>query len=170
MTWAFWVVQLINNPAMQKTPFWFQVRKTLCRRDRLPTPIFLGFPGVSDSKEYACNVRPGLSAWVGKIPWTEEPGRLQFMGSQTVLLIYIDVFIKILPLTVNNLKGKLKDTLLAYIFPPEVLYQTKIRRFSKIKDKLYLVSILKLHIRIPFVFLFTLIKILNLKVIIPRFI
>ena len=92
------------------------------------------------------------------------------MGSQTVLLIYIDIFIRILPLTVNNLKGKLKDTLLAYIFPPEVLYQPKIRHFSKIKDKLYLVSILKLHIRIPFVFLFTLIKILDLKVIIPRFI
>ena len=24
--------------------------------DRLPTPIFLGFPGGSDSKEFACNV------------------------------------------------------------------------------------------------------------------
>ena len=24
--------------------------------DRLPTPVFLSFPGVSDSKEFACNV------------------------------------------------------------------------------------------------------------------
>ena len=57
------------------------------------------FPGDSDSKESACNAGdlgliPGLEdplekemathfsilAW--KIPWTEEPGRLQSMGSQ----------------------------------------------------------------------------------------
>ena len=61
----------------------------------------LGFSGGSDSKESACNAGdpgliPGLRrspgegmathssflAW--KIPWTEEPGRLQSMGSQRV--------------------------------------------------------------------------------------
>jgi len=26
------------------------------RRDKLPTPVFLGFPGGSDSKEPTCNV------------------------------------------------------------------------------------------------------------------
>ena len=31
------------------------VRKITWRRDRLPTPIFLGFPGGSDSKESSCN-------------------------------------------------------------------------------------------------------------------
>ena len=60
-----------------------------------------GFPGGSDSEESACNARdpgsiPGLRrspekamaphssilAW--KIPWTEEPGGLQSMGSQRV--------------------------------------------------------------------------------------
>ena len=37
---------------------WFDswVRKIPWRRDRLPTPVFLGFPGGSDSKESACNV------------------------------------------------------------------------------------------------------------------
>ena len=59
----------------------------------------MGFPGDSDSQESACNAGdlgliPGLEdalekemathssilAW--KIPWTEEPGRLQSMGSQ----------------------------------------------------------------------------------------
>ena len=35
------------------------------RRDRLPTPVFLGFPGVSVTKESVCNVEdlssiPGL--------------------------------------------------------------------------------------------------------------
>ena len=61
----------------------------------------LGFPGGSDGKESACNAGdrgsiPGLGrfpeegnatysstlAW--KIPWMEEPGRLQSMGSQRV--------------------------------------------------------------------------------------
>ena len=70
------------------------------RRDRLPTSVFLGFPGGSDGKESACNVGdlgsiPGLGrsleedmanlssilAW--RIPWTEEPGELQSMGSQS---------------------------------------------------------------------------------------
>ena len=57
------------------------------------------FPGDSDSKESACNAGDlglipeledplekemathfSILAW--KIPWTEEPGRLQSMGSQ----------------------------------------------------------------------------------------
>ena len=62
---------------------------------------FQGFPGGSDSKESACNEGdlssiPGLEdtleegmathssilAW--RIPWTEEPGGLQSIGSQRV--------------------------------------------------------------------------------------
>ena len=57
----------------------------------------LGFPGGSDSKEFTYNAGdPGgldplekgmathssILAW--RIPWTEEPGRLQSMGSQRV--------------------------------------------------------------------------------------
>ena len=63
--------------------------------------FYRGFPGSSANKEYACNARdpcsiPGsedllekematrssILAW--RIPWTEEPGRLQAMGLQTV--------------------------------------------------------------------------------------
>ena len=61
----------------------------------------LGFLGDSDSKESACNSGdlgsiPGLGRPLGKemathssilvwrIPWTEEPGGLQSMGSQRV--------------------------------------------------------------------------------------
>ena len=60
----------------------------------------MGFPGVSDGKEYACNagdpglIPPGwedllekgmathssILAW--RIPWIEEPGGLQFKGLQ----------------------------------------------------------------------------------------
>ena len=64
--------------------------------------IIMDFPGGSDSKESACNAdRPGFHPCVGKIswrkewlptpvflpgesPWTEEPGRLQYMGLQRV--------------------------------------------------------------------------------------
>ena len=71
------------------------------RRDRLPIPVFLGFPTNSVGKESACNTEDlgliaglvkfpeegktthsSILAW--KIPWTEEPGGLQFVGSQRV--------------------------------------------------------------------------------------
>ena len=50
----------------------------------------LEFPGGSDSKASAYNVGdqgsiPGLGRPPWKIPWTEEPGRLQSMGSQRVV-------------------------------------------------------------------------------------
>ena len=58
-----------------------------------------GFPSGSDGKEFACKNRvpslsredplekgmathPSILAW--RIPWTEEPGRLQSMGSERV--------------------------------------------------------------------------------------
>ena len=66
----------------------------------------MGFPGGSDGKESACNAGdlgliPGFDPWVWedsleqgiatlssilawRIPWTEEPGRLQSMGLQRV--------------------------------------------------------------------------------------
>ena len=74
------------------------VGKIPWRRDRLPTPIFLLFPGGSDSKESACSVgylglTPGLGRCPGgghgnplhysclENPWTEEPGGLQSMDT-----------------------------------------------------------------------------------------
>ena len=80
------------------------IRKIPWRRNSLPTPVFMGFPGGSDGKEYACSAGdlgsiPGLgrSPAEGKgyplqcsgleqemaphsnivaweIPWTEGPG------------------------------------------------------------------------------------------------
>ena len=62
----------------------------------------MGFPSGWDGKESPCSAGdPGFDPWVGKIsrrrawqptqvflpgesPWTEEPGRLQYMGSQRV--------------------------------------------------------------------------------------
>ena len=81
------------NPWVGKIPW---------RRDRLPTSVFLGFPGGSDGKESACKYErlgcdsrvreiPWRRAWQptpvllpGASPWTEGPGGLQCMGSQRV--------------------------------------------------------------------------------------
>ena len=56
---------------MQEIPFDSWVGKMRWRRDGLPTPVFLGFPGGSDGKESACNVGelgsiPGLGRSTGE--------------------------------------------------------------------------------------------------------
>ena len=65
------IAQLVKNlPVIQETPVQFLGREEPLERDRLPTPIFLGFPGGSVSKESALQCRrPGFDPWVGKIPW-----------------------------------------------------------------------------------------------------
>jgi len=73
------------------------VGKIPWRRDRLPTPVFLGFPRGSVGKESACNVGDlGLILGLGRAwqptpiffpkesPRTEEPDGLQSMGLQRV--------------------------------------------------------------------------------------
>ena len=43
--------------------------KICCRRDRLPTLVFLDFPGVSTGKESACNAGDlGLISGLGRFP------------------------------------------------------------------------------------------------------
>ena len=62
-SWAFLVAQLVKNtPAMQET--WV---RSLGREDLL---------------EEAMATHSNILAW--KIPWTEEPGELQSVGSQRV--------------------------------------------------------------------------------------
>ena len=67
------VLKLVKNlPAMQETPvFSYLLGKIPWRRDRLPTPIFLGFPGGSAGKESPCNTGdlsliPGLGRSPGE--------------------------------------------------------------------------------------------------------
>ena len=82
------IAQLVKNPpAMQETLVQFLVRKISWKRDRLPTPVFLGFPCGSAGKESSSNAGdlgsiPGLGknpekekgihssilAW--RVPWT----------------------------------------------------------------------------------------------------
>ena len=55
MCWASLITQLVKNlPAVQKTPVRFLGQEDLL--DRLPTPVFLGFPCGSAGKESAHNV------------------------------------------------------------------------------------------------------------------
>ena len=47
-------------PAMKVTLLWFLVRKLHWRRDKLPTPVLLGFAHGSDGKESSCNAVQSL--------------------------------------------------------------------------------------------------------------
>ena len=90
----------------QDTILWSFVIETTGNTHLLPTPPFLfllrlGFPGGSDCKGSACSagdlgsilgsgrfLKKGMAthssnlAW--RIPWTEEPGKLQLTGSERV--------------------------------------------------------------------------------------
>ena len=51
------------------------------RRDRLPTPVFLSFPGVSAGKESACNVEDlGLIPGLGRSPGEGKGYPCQYSG------------------------------------------------------------------------------------------
>ena len=74
---AFLTAQLVKNlPAMQETLVQF-----LDREDRLPTPVFLGFPGGSAGKESACNAGDlGLISGLGRSPVKGKGYPLQYSG------------------------------------------------------------------------------------------
>ena len=62
------VAQLVKNPLQCRRP-WFNcwVGKISWRRDRLPTPVFLGFLGGSDGKESAFSAEDlGSILWLGR--------------------------------------------------------------------------------------------------------
>ena len=74
ISWYFWYLIWETTRLQCRRPrFDSWVRKIPWKRDRLPTPVFLRFPGGSDSKESACDadisLRPGFDTWVGKLPW-----------------------------------------------------------------------------------------------------
>ena len=69
MTQASLIAQLVKNlPAMQETLVRFLGREDPSKRDRLPTPVFLGFPCDSAGKESTCNVGD-----LSLIPELEDP-------------------------------------------------------------------------------------------------
>ena len=67
------MVQLVKNPPQHRRPRYHSwVGKIPWRRHRLPTPVFMGFPGGSDGKDSAFSEED-----LGSIP-----GLLRFPGRQ----------------------------------------------------------------------------------------
>ena len=71
---------------MQEPRFnsWF--RKIHWRRDRLLTPVFLGFPGDSDGKEFPCNAGDlGSIPRMGRSLREENGYPLQYSGLENFM-------------------------------------------------------------------------------------
>ena len=63
------MVLVKNLPALQETLVQFLGLEDPLERDRLPTPVFLGFPCGSGGKEPDCNARDlGSNPGLGRSP------------------------------------------------------------------------------------------------------
>ena len=70
-----------NHPQCKRPQFDSWVGKNCWRRDRLPTLVFLGFPGGSAGKESACNAGDlGSIPGLGRSPGEEKSYPLQYSG------------------------------------------------------------------------------------------
>ena len=80
------MAQLVKNPpAMQETPVHFLVGEIPWKWDRLPTPVFLGFPGSSAGKESTCNAGdPGSVSGSESCPGEGIRYLLQYSGASLV--------------------------------------------------------------------------------------
>ena len=56
---------------MQEALIQFLAQKIPWRRDKMPTPVFLGFPAGSDGKESTCN--EGALDWGDPLEWHGNP-------------------------------------------------------------------------------------------------
>ena len=81
-SWVSLVAQLEKNPpVMQEIPVQFLGQEVLWKRDRLSTPVLLGFSGGSDSKESPCNVGDlGSIPGLGRSPGEGKGYPLQYSG------------------------------------------------------------------------------------------
>ena len=71
---------------MQETPIHSWVGKTPWRRDRLPIPVFLGFPCGSAGKESACNAGDlGSITGLGRSPGEQKAFALQYSGLENYM-------------------------------------------------------------------------------------
>ena len=66
---------------MQETPVRFLYEEDLLETDRLPSPVFLGFPCGSAGKESTCNAGDlGVIPELGRSPGEENSYPLQYSG------------------------------------------------------------------------------------------
>ena len=82
LKWASLIAQLVKNlPAMQETQFNSWVGKIHWKRDRLPIPVFCGFPCSSAGQEAACNVGDlGSISGLGRPPGEGKGYSPQYSG------------------------------------------------------------------------------------------
>ena len=80
-SWASLVAQqVMNPPAMREISVQSLGQDIPWRRAWQPTPVFLDFPGGSDSKESACNVRDlGSIPRLGRSPGGGHGNPLQYL-------------------------------------------------------------------------------------------
>ena len=85
--WASQMAQLVENlPAIQETLVRFLGQEDHWRRERLPTPVFLGFPCDSAGKESACNTGdPGSIPGLGGSPGEGRGYPLQYSGLENFM-------------------------------------------------------------------------------------
>ena len=77
---------LIDHMGKSPPRFNSWVRKIPWRRDRLPTPVFLGFPCGSAGKESACNAGDlGLIPGLGSSPGERKVVPLQYSGLENFM-------------------------------------------------------------------------------------
>ena len=75
---------------MQETLVDSWVGKVRWRRDRLPTPVFLGFPCGSAGKEYACNPGDlGSIPGLGRSPGDGKGYPLQYSGLENSMAFIV---------------------------------------------------------------------------------
>ena len=77
--WASLIAQLVKNPlAVKETPVRFLGQEDPLERDRLPTPVILGFPCDLAGKESACNV--GDLGSIPRLGRSPGEGKGQYSG------------------------------------------------------------------------------------------
>ena len=87
MVKASLIAQLAKKSCLQCRRPWFDswVGKIPWRREMLPTPVFLGFPGGSAGKECACNVGDlGSIPGLGRSPGEGKGYPLQYSWASLV--------------------------------------------------------------------------------------
>ena len=67
-----WTVSSVGKESSYRIGFESWDWKSCWRKDRLPTPVYLGFPCGSAGEESAWFGIPGFDPWVGKMPWRRE--------------------------------------------------------------------------------------------------
>ena len=78
------IAQFVKNPPASRFDTW--VRKICWRRDRLPTPVFLGFPCGSAGKESTCSAGDlGSIPGLGRSPGEGKGYPLQYSGLKNSL-------------------------------------------------------------------------------------